>query len=483
MFCSNCGKELTKGEKFCSKCGTPATGAEQNSAPVAASGAAAAPVAKTETKPEVKAAPEKKEKKETKEKKKGSFKAKAILFGILAVGVVVLICMYKPTVRLDRYIDVEFTGYDTVGSASYTIDYASLREDYADKIKINKSALKKELKQELGELYSKEFVENMIDNYLGDPMSMFTSEVYGSLDTYSGLSNGDVVTFTWDIDKESMEKIFNCKVKCNGKEFKVKGLEDIEQFDPFQSVTVEYYGMAPHASASVNRDYSSDMSNYLYFSLDKSDSLKNGDVVTVKAEISIDESRFAEMFGVLPSPKEKQYTVEGLSSYILNADEMPDDLVQKMQTQSEDIIKAYAANNWDEEVTLAECSYLGNYFLTRKDNNYSTDVRVYMVYKLVAQQEMETEDQGVIIEDTTCYYYVCFYNPMLEADGNGAVDITRYETPWDSFEVKTGYKIPNSWGSEYNYYYRGYESMAKLENAVVTKNLEYYNHQDNITEQ
>lgn len=94
MFCRNCGNVLNDGVKFCNKCGTrvldetvpekPA--ASEEVIPEAAPSAPAAqvtPVATAETAAPATPAPEAPE--EKKAKKKGSFKAKAIVAGILAV--------------------------------------------------------------------------------------------------------------------------------------------------------------------------------------------------------------------------------------------------------------------------------------------------------------------------------------------------------------------------------------------------------------
>ncbi len=503
MFCSNCGSQIADGQKFCSQCGTPVAAAEVTTSTVEEKPAQEIKAMETEkaveeiktaeaekkveeTKP-VTAAPAAKAPNKAVEAAKSFIAKNKFMVILLAVAAVVilllaLILFSKPTLKLDKYVTVEFTGYDTVGKATYAIDYSAFDEAYADKIKINGSAVKKQLKEEMGELYSNDFYKAMLKDMERNPISVLKQEMNGSLDKSTELSNGDTVKFVWDIEKEELEDLFSCKIKCKDElEFKVEGLEIIGMFDPFEGVSVEYSGMAPTAYASINRDYTSEESGYLNYSLDKYDGLKNGDTVTMKVELNTSEDRFAEKFGKLPSPTTKTFTVEGLAAYVKDASEMPEDLMTKMKSQAEDIINSYAAK-WDESVALEELTYLGNYFLNRKDDSYN-DVRVYLVYRLNAKQTMNTVDQGTIVENKDSYYYVCFHNPMIDTDGSGAVDITYYDTPGTSFTVETGYLKSTVWWNEYfKYTYRGYESLEKLENDVVTKNLEYYNHQDDVTE-
>ncbi len=490
MFCSKCGNQVADGERFCAKCGNQVAEFVQpvvNGAAVVNNDVQAQPV----NVPPVNAQPV-----NWAAQNNGTVNAKKLspkmLGGLIAacagaflllVIVVAAVLFYKPTVKLNKYLSVEFNGYDTVGTATYTFDYSAFYEDWGEKLKVNKSAVKKYLKEELGSLYGEEFLQEILDQYTLDPAGTFSDEIYGSLDKYDRLSNGDTVIFTWSVDEESLEKFFKCNVKFSDKEFEVEGLADIQKYDPFTTVEVEFYGMSPNASASINHISYPDESGYLYYSLDRYDGLKNGDTVTVTVQLNTSEERFAELYGKIPYPMEKTYTVEGLASYITDISEISEDLIQQMQSQSEDVIRSYVANNWESEVTLEELSYLGNYFLSRKTSSSYTDTRVYMVYRLTAKQTMETES-GTVVENVESYYYVSFYNPMIDTDGSGKVDITNYGTPsWDGFTVETDYVDPDSWwGNTYSYYYRGFESLEKLYNEVVTKNLEYYNHQDNVTE-
>ncbi len=469
MFCAKCGSEIKGKEKFCPNCGAALT---KSKGKATATDATQAGVAE-----------KKAENKDAKKKKKLSWKVKFILLGIAVVLVAILALLYEPTVRLNKYLSVEFYGYDGAGRASYSFDYAKFSEDYDDRLRVKKSAIKKYVKDIWGDELSKEELNERVDWYVERPTELLRQSFSGSLDKGSDLSNGDVVTYTWSVEEETVERFFRCKIDYKDKEYKVKKLEDIDTFDPFENVTVEFYGKAPDGKVTVNRENASEMENNLGFYFDKSEGLQNGDTVTATVNMYYSSDTFAEEYGMLPYPREKTFTVEGLSSYILDADDISKELLEQMQEQAEDNIQSYAANYWSDEVSIKKISYIGNYFLTSKQNYYSSsgNTYVYLVYKVSADLKLNTEEKGEITEATDFYYYTRFSDPMLEADGTCTVDIANYYTSSDGFTLNTGYNEKGGWGT-YDFYFRGYESLEKLEEAVVTRNLEYYNHQDNIEE-
>ena len=141
MFCPKCGTEITEGV-FCPKCGTKI--AEE---------------VKTENQPIPQMAASEQENTQpqkpvqTNEKKKAPVNAKMI--GIIGAAfaalllVLIVVCTHKPTINLNKYVTVEFEGYETLGKATATVDWNAIEEKYGKKIKVNKSALKKDLKKEL----------------------------------------------------------------------------------------------------------------------------------------------------------------------------------------------------------------------------------------------------------------------------------------------------------------------------------------------
>lgn len=475
MFCPKCGTEITEGV-FCPKCGTKI--AEEVNA-------------ENQPKPQMAASEQESTQPQkpvqTNEKKKAPVNAKMI--GIIGAAlaafllVIIVVCTHKPTINLNKYVTVEFEGYETLGKATATVDWNAIEEKYGKKIKVNKSALKKDLKKELGADYSDTIFAELIDEYLDEgAVDLLSNCVSGSLDKSNGLSNGDEVIYSFKCDDEDVERYLGCKLKYSDITFKASGLEQVGTFNPFDGVTVSYSGIAPNGTASINYEYESDYNYYLNYKLDKRDGLNNGDTVTLSVSISGGDDSFVSNFGKLPSPTEQTYTVEGLMAYVDSAANIPDDLMVSMQNQAEDIIKANVAKNWDENISLKSLVYMGNYYLTSKGDAWDNN-RCALVYKITAEQTMDAKNEGTVVEDADIYYYVQFSNLMTESNGTGAVDITNYAVTNNTFKVTTEHLTQNPyWDINYEFRYYGFENLDTLYNEVVTKNLENYAHEDNVTE-
>ena len=477
MFCPKCGNQMPDGAQFCAKCGNSMNAAPANQSAQPQSEPAPAAAQQPVAQPNV----------PMQNAKKGLSISPAIIGGIIGAVVLVLVVIilaatHKTTLKLDDYVTVEFEGYDTVGNARLSFDKEAFVDKYAKKVKANKGYIKKRLKEEYGSAMTKEALKKDVERYAENGADIIADVVrYDiSLDNNSNLSNGDSVVASWNIgDIEEIEQMYKCKFKYSDSTFTVAGLEQVAVFNPFDGIEVEFSGMAPDGSAHVSYDSYDDERSYLNYDISKRDGLSNGDEITVTVSIGGDKNRFIERFGKIPSPTEQTYTVEGLMSYILSSSDMPSDLLTKMQNQAEDIIKSKAANQYNDKVSISDMTYIGNYFLTKK-GDATGNTRVYLIYKLTAEMTMENEEEGVVVEDKDFYYYVCFYNPMLDVDGTGAVDISRYDYAYNNFRYESEH-LDGRWYNFSTYLY-GYEKMDEIYNEIVTKNLESYAHEDNISE-
>lgn len=467
MFCPKCGTEVTEGV-FCPSCGCRISEIENIDMESANDGNALAL--------------EKLEKK--KNPKKNNL---GMILGIIAavviviLGVAAIMMNSKPTIKLDKYLIVEFEGYDTIGKANVSIDWDGIEKKYGKKIKINRKLLNEMLKEEYGEFG---FLYTTVAEQISTESSleMLKECIGGGFDKYTGLSNGDEIVYTWDIEQETVDKLFNCKLEYNEKSYVVEGLEKVETFDPFEYLTLQYSGVGPNGNVTLENDTSSEMMKRIQFKIDKNSGLNNGDKVIVTASMSIAESDFVGMFGKLPSPLEKTYIVEGLMSYIQNNAEIPENLMEQMKKQSEDVIRAQAAKNWVDYVTIDSLTYMGNYFLSKKTGSYGDENRCCLVYKVTAEESMETTNNETVVETTDVYYYVQYSNLLIEENGNGAVDISNYNIPYHSFRVETDVKSTGWFSYNYSFTFNGYETIDEIYNEIITKNLETYAHEENIVE-
>lgn len=430
-------------------------------------------------------------------------KKKAIIIGIIAaavllvaclvliIGVSILIAFRKPTIDINKYVTIESEGYDGYGNVTYTIDQSGLKSDYRDVCKFSKG------------------LKNAIEDNTYSDMLEFGLSVYGinvnnnrdavdlfclwflenaQLSQSSGVSNGDTVTFSWnlsDSDEEEKEvkkvaKMFGVKIKYSDIEYKVDNLKEVPSFDPFDGVEVSFSGMSPNGRALL-ANYPE---NGLWYSIDKSNGLKNGDEITVSVEAPYGMDSYIRSYEKKPSDTSKTYKVEDLPEYITSASQISSEVLAEMKTQTEDIIQG-TTYGWNSGYTLTT-SYVGNYFLTAKQTDMDTQNMLVLVYKLHYQNSFkdytgEYQDFGV-----DYYYYVNWDNIYIDSDGQCKYDSNTYWKTSEKFTWNTGIyqdksRYSDSLYNEVRLTFTGYLSLDSIYDRYINRNIEYYKFEDNIT--
>ena len=487
MICVHCGRDIPNGTKFCPLCGQPVAADQPAGQPAfniqpgasvrppqqppvmgAQQPMGGQPAAATATvTPKAPIDPKK----------------LAVPVAVAAVVVVggVLIATHKPTVNLNKYITLSAEGYNSIGTLDVEFDTDKLEKDYGKKIAKN---FQKAMKNHEEDTYG---LSNLAGSlYEGGETSLFVTYCAdGSADKTRNLSNGDVVTYTWDgvneQTKKEAEELFGVKIKCSDVTYKVSGLTAVNTFDAFDGVEVEFDGISPDGSATVNTLPTAEAAKGLYYTLDEQYNLANGDTVTVTVHSNRDDfSDCIEKYGAIPAATEKTYTVEGLNEYVTDSDGLTDSVLVSLQNQAEDVLNAYIAKSWDSEcVTLKGMSYLGYYILTPKNkDNYGVyqDV-IILPYQVTSHNHFEDDKGQVYDADVSYYWYIAFRNVSKDADGNIAGGLDDYYTANASFDVKTG--LDDGWWEKY-WSYDGYQTLDELYSNAVTRNVEDYNHQDNV---
>ena len=487
MICVHCGRDIPNGTKFCPFCGQPVAADRPAGQPAfniqpgasvqppqqppvmgAQQPMGGQPAAATATvTPKAPIDPKK----------------LAVPVAVAAVVVVggVLIATHKPTVNLNKYITLSAEGYNSIGTLDVEFDTDKLEKDYGKKIAKN---FQKAMKNHEEDTYG---LSNLAGSlYEGGETSLFVTYCAdGSADKTRNLSNGDVVTYTWDgvneQTKKEAEELFGVKIKCSDVTYKVSGLTAVNTFDAFDGVEVEFDGISPDGSATVNTLPTAEAAEGLYYTLDEQYNLANGDTVTVTVHSNRDDfSDCIEKYGAIPAATEKTYTVEGLNEYVIDSDGLTDSVLVSLQNQAENVLNAYIAKSWDSEcVTLKGMSYLGYYILTPKNkDNYGVyqDV-IILPYQVTSHNHFEDDKGQVYDADVSYYWYIAFRNVSKDADGNIAGGLDDYYTANASFDVKTG--LDDGWWEKY-WSYDGYQTLDELYSNAVTRNVEDYNHQDNV---
>ena len=390
MICKNCGTENGEGVRFCKTCGNPIT--EGGNPELNGIGNSPADNVNVGGGTNSTSSMQKKDLSNIIEKLKTIPKMVVVGATAAVVVLILIICVAVTsgkTIKLDKYLTIEAEGYDGYGTANVSIDWDAVEEKYGSKLKFT-GAAKKEFGGFLG---------------LMSPVDAIQDSVSVQLDKREGLSNGDVVTYTWSVD-ENLSKYVNCKVKFKDGDFTVSDLTEVGTFDAFDDLTVEFSGIAPYGTVSIN--YTGDEFSSYDFSCDKTSGLGNDDVVTVTLNIR-DMSYYAENYGKVPENVTKTYTVSGLQEYAESYDKLTDDFIAELKSETEDSIYAYTASDYSGSSSLTDLNYVGYIMNMAKESSYySGNVNnLYIIYSgTVSNSEGE-------FGTTKVYFPVQFKNIMI----------------------------------------------------------------------
>ena len=353
-------------------------------------------------------------------------------------------CGKKAEINLADYVDYKFSGYDNDGYVEYSFDYDGLFDDL-DSLKVE---------------------------YDDDDLKKYIKINAGNTDD---LSNGDSVEFDWDISKRLEENVKATFVYADF-EVEVEGLKEREQFDPFDYITVEFSGITGEGYAEINTDKvdSSPVSDIWFEFAGAYGSLRNGDVVSVRACALYDLEEYCYDEGYILTSDLKEYTVSGLDEYASSVDQLPDDLLNEMKSQGEDTFYSRLDDSAEGTIDSVEC--IGCYFLTAKDGierDYNTKENyIYMVYEVKATNHLKS---------LTYYYYVGFSDIIAYNDGRVEIrDIYEVEVPYGDYYYGDRIVCEGSSVLENYYIYVGYEDVDALYASAIRTYSENYNIEKNF---
>lgn len=316
----------------------------------------------------------------------------------------------KTTVKLDDYVIITTEGYDTRGTATFEFDYDSFEIDYAGKIKGKNND---QIKQ-MG-LLNGESVEKLL---ISQCVSM-------ELDKTSDLSNGDEITLKWDCDELMAEEYFGVEFEYSDIKYEVNDLVDMERFNPFEHITIEYRGIAPSAAASIIVDDEDEIMPHVKFEYEQKYTLDNGEIFKVRAYISGTDDVIYEDKNIVLSPYEKEYKVEGLPILVQSYEDISEEALEEMKKTAEKAYIKHAEEYWCDYEKLQSFTYVGNYFTDKPQSIISNAKNaLYLVYRC-----------EVLFKDTpVTYYYFCDCNNItIESDGSGKLHSMRTREPSNKY--------------------------------------------------
>ena len=447
--CTSCGAELKPGAKFCPVCGfNMAGGGTQIDTP--------APVPQNQNVPAGQP--------QTQVKTKKTNILPFILIGAAAIVVIVVVIIIlavvlnkAPTVDLNEYITVKYEGYDGYGEAKVEFDTAKFNSDWKDKLsfKVRPSEIE----------YKYGFDYENPSSYIAACASENIS-----LDKYSELKNGDTIHAKWEFSMYTLEKMssyIKCEVKYSDKEFKVEDLKSIPTVDLFKDIQVEFEGEAPFGRASVynNGDY------YFDYELDKKENLSNGEKVTLSVSYSSGDINeyLASRYHVAAKEFKKEYTVSGLNTAVLDAKDIPEDVLAKFKDETEDFIKSDTSA---DTIKLKGTEYLGSIMLVNKNLSgwYTSDRDAYVIYKVTVTATSEKNGKKTS-KDYDYYTFERFGPVVLLEDGTASYSSDGSQC-YNYLEL----------GGDYHNDVHGYDDYSKMYDSIVTKNLAEYSFTSTVDE-
>ena len=234
-----------------------------------------------------------------------------IVIGGAIAGTVYALMFSKTEVDLSKYVSIDFEGYYE--------GYASVDED---DLVIDQKGLKKLLDDKS---LAKKLEKKLLDKAV--------------VEDNENLKNGDEVEVKFKISDEWLKEN-KIKLTSNKVVIKVKDLEETDAIDLFEDIEITYSGVSPYLTVYIennssdsfiqnNVDFliSADDYNSSYYSLYD---IANGDKLTVTAEY--DESDL-ERAGYAVVKDEYTFTVEGQAEYLLDVDDLSDDVKSEIEKE------------------------------------------------------------------------------------------------------------------------------------------------------
>ena len=153
----------------------------------------------------------------------------------------------------------------------------------------------------------------------------------------SGLTNGDEVTISFNYDK-AVAKTYNLKVKANDMHYTVNGLvraTPVSQNDIFEGLDINFEGIAPLATASLDTSNTKFKDVVTYEIIDEKEYYDAGEIIKVRAVF--DEADLEELTYKATVPSEeciKEFIVEDVDRYITDTDQITDEMMASLKKEA-----------------------------------------------------------------------------------------------------------------------------------------------------
>lgn len=375
-----------------------------------------------------------------------------LILAFLTLAVMLTACGRK-TIVVNNYLTFEASGIDNAGKVKCKFEGEKLLEDNL----------------EIFDLESANGFEAL------SVLANLDKHLNGSLDKETGLSNGDHVTFHWNtVNIKALEEKYDVSFVLEDMSYTISGLQEAQQFDPFDYLQVSYDGISPKASVRLSADSAIPVGG-IPFTANRTSNLANGDtIVVIFGKENVEDLCFQK--GYIPTQTEKTFTVEGLSEYVQTLDALPEDAYQKMDQHAQDCLTAKYASSSKEVSELKTIELLGNYLLTPKDSSVFTVThnRLYYIYQITAKDTTE----GAKDNQTFQYYWYASYDDILLLDdGTCSFNLGNAKIPEGA---AFAYVVTGEAFIHGKQAYTGYEDLDSLFNKHIAAAIDKFKYESSL---
>lgn len=215
--------------------------------------------------------------------------AAVVLIAVIAIAFSYMKHRYY-TIPINDYLEVSYSGINGFGTAEVVFNEADFNDKYSKRIKAAKEQ--------------------------GVEASSLL-EISYNLSKSEELTNGEEIELSIESDRNQFKQEYGYNLKFKSKsKLTVEGLTEVETFDPFDNLSVQFDGINGYGTVLVERFSKNDYLGQGVFDYMVSENFSNGDSFKVTFTNNNGEdptNEFAQNYGKAPYPLEKTYTVSGLT--------------------------------------------------------------------------------------------------------------------------------------------------------------------------
>lgn len=339
---------------------------------------------------------------EQQNKRKNNIKKYGVIGGIIAVIVIVILLIAgagSHSVSLVdpfQYTEVEFEGFDTLGTVS---------------VSFNRDAFIEALIGEEPNTDNEDEIRKWYVKY-----ETYSDAIKYSYTPEGSLSNGNTVEV-----KFSFGEVLQGKVAKAAESYTVSGLQTVETVDFFKDISVTFEGLSGDGEAIITVNSDSEVVNSCRFNYDRY-GLNNGESL----EISIGNvDDLLDSYAVVPLETSKTYEVSGLSKFVTSVEDIP---VETVKEFADRFVKETNDSVEDDFMfTHTEAEFYKAYLLVKREDTINfwepdNKLEIYVHYDSYIGDELHS----------AIYTPLLFENISVSPDGE--LNIT-YEDGRSTFGV------------------------------------------------